>query len=73
MYVKRHQVKRGDKVYTYYRLCRTERRNGQPYPVVIANLGALSDDEAARLIDSLQRAVGLPTQRLDDAVAGPRV
>jgi transposase len=71
MYVKRHQVRRGDKVYTYYRLCRTERRDGQPYPVVVANLGALSDDEAARLIDSLQRAVGLPAVALDDAAAGP--
>jgi len=70
MYVKRHEVRRGDKVYTYYRLCRTERRNGKPYPVVIANLGALSDQEAAKLVDSLRRAVGQPGGGLDAAGSG---
>lgn len=71
MYVKRHQVKRDDKVYTYYRLCRSERRDGKPVPTVVANLGALTDDEAARLIDSLQRAVGRPAPASGEASNGP--
>jgi len=49
MFLRRHVVTRGDKVYISYRLCRTVREGGSVRQQIVANLGKLSDAEAERI------------------------
>ena len=50
-----HQKRRGDKIYHYYSLAEAYREEGKNKRKILANLGALSDEEAIRIksMDSL--------------------
>jgi len=49
IFLRRHVVKYGDTEYVSYRLCRTVREAGKVRQELVANLGKLSDAEAARI------------------------
>jgi len=49
MFLRKHEVKRGDKTYTSYRLCRTMREGGKVRQEIIASLGKISEKEAERI------------------------
>lgn len=49
IFLRKHEVKRGDKVYTSYRLCRTVREGPKVRQQIVANLGKISAKEAERI------------------------
>ena len=49
IFLRKHVVKYGDAEYVSYRLCRTVREGGKVRQELVANLGKLSETEAARI------------------------
>lgn len=68
MFLRKHEVKHGDKVYTSYRLCRTVREGNKVRQEIVANLGKLSATEAERIGRQLLAISGTPAPQPPEAV-----
>ncbi len=72
MFLRQHVVRRGERSYVSYRLCRTVREGGSVRQEIVANLGKLSDEEAARIGRQLLQIAGkAPPADPQDAEQGP--
>ena len=71
MFLRKHVVKRGEKRYTSYRLCRTVRDGDEVHQQLVAHLGKLSDKEAARIGRQLLAIAGQAAPDPADAEQGP--
>jgi hypothetical protein len=58
MFLRKHVVRRGERTYVSYRLCRTVREAGSVRQELVANLGKLSDTEAERIGTQLLAIAG---------------
>jgi len=71
MFLRKHVVSRGDRSYVSYRLCRTVREGGAVRQQIVANLGKLSEAEAARIGAQLLQIAGkAPPPPLEEARQG---
>lgn len=74
MFLRKHEVKHGEKLYTSYRLCRTVREGSKVRQEIVANLGKLSAKEAERIGRQLLTISGTAapdTLRTGPAQQGP--
>ncbi|MBM3123098.1 MAG: IS1634 family transposase [Chloroflexi bacterium] len=71
MFLRKHVVSRGDRSYVSYRLCRTVREGDAVRQEIVANLGKLSEAEAARIGAQLLQIAGkAPPPALEEARQG---
>jgi len=71
MFLRKHVVRRGEKRYESYRLCRTVREGGAVRQEVVANLGKLSEREAERIGRQLLVIAGKAPAESGEAQQGP--
>jgi hypothetical protein len=71
MFLRKHVVRRGDREYLSYRLCRTVRDGGQVRQEVVASLGKLSSAEAERIGRQLLAIAGKSPADAEGAEHGP--
>lgn len=71
IFLRKHEVKRGDKVYTSYRLCRTVREGPKVRQQIVANLGKISAKEAERIGRQLLAIAGKAPPDEAGAEQGP--